>query len=351
VARDEARIFARIWKDTDFRALTRSAQGTYAFLLSQPDLSYCGMIPLRVGKWARTAAGMTGEDVWADLKALTETGTKAFVVVDEETEEVFVRSLIRNDGIWKQPNLMKAARDAARLVESPKIRAALAEELKRIPIEESDSWMARRVLRDFLEDFGEVAWFPCDIPSGKGQGKGSAKGSAKGSGNPSGDPSQGKGVRGKGKNSPSVTPTGSSSSSSASHDDAGQGEQQDEGDPVREDVERVCAHLAERVEAGGSKPPSITKGWRDAARLLMDLDGRTERQVHNMIDWCQADQWWRSRVLSMPKLRSSYDSMRLQALEQQAPGKSGNNAGAAAQSGARAKVPTAEELEQTEIDI
>lgn len=343
MARDEARIFARIWKDEDFRALTRSAQGTYAFVLSQSDLSYCGMIPLRVGKWARAAAGMTAEDVWADLKALSETGSKPFVIVDEETEEVFVRSLIRNDGIWKQPNLMKAARDAARLIESPKIRAALAEELKRIPIEESDSWMARRVLRDFLEDFGEAAWFPCDDPTDKGPGKGSRKGSGK----PSGDPSQGKGVRGKGKNSPSVTPTGSSSPSSASHDD----ERQDEGDPVREDVERVCAHLAEKVEANGSKPPSIGKTWRDAARLLMDTDGRTERQVHNMIDWCQADQWWRSRVLSMPKLRSSYDSMRLQALDQQGPPKSGTNSGAAAQSGARAKVPTAEELEQTEIDI
>lgn len=342
MARDEARIFARIWKDDDFRALTRSAQGTYGFLLSQQDLSYCGMLPLRVGKWARAAAGMTTEDVWTDLKALAEIG--AFIVVDEETEEVFVRSLIRNDGIWKQPNLMKAAREAAKLIESPKIRKALAEELKRIPIEESDSWWARRVLREFLEDFGEAAWFPCEDPSEEGSRNGSAKGSRKGSAKPPADPSQGKGVRGKGSISPTVTTTGSSSSSSASHDDGSDDESEDEDEPPREDVERVCTHLADRIAANGSKRPAINKTWRRAARLLMDTDRRSEKQVHNMIDWCQADEWWRSRVMSMSKLRSQYDSMRLQALGQQKPKGDG-------QSGARSHTPTEEELQQMEVEI
>lgn len=346
MARDEARIFAAVWKDEPFLALPPTAQRLYFFLLSQPDLSYCGLLALRERKWARSAAGLTDADIMADLKTLAAAEPKPFVVVDEETEEVFVRSLIRRDGIWKQPNLMKAAREAAKLIESSAIRSALVAELKRVPIESTDSAWARRVLRDFLEDFGEDAWFPCDDPPDKGHGKGSRKGSGKSSG----DPSQGKGVRGKGKNSPSVTPTGSSSSSSASPDDERRDEGQDEGDPVREDIERLCAHLAEKVEAGGSKRPSINKGWREAARLLMDHDGRTERQIHNMIDWCQADQWWRSRVMSMTKLRSSYDSMRIQALDQQSPSKS-TGSGTAAQSGARAKVPTAEELEQTEIDI
>jgi hypothetical protein len=68
-----------------------------------------------------------------------------------------------------------------------------------------------------------------------------------------------------------------------------------------------------------------------------------------MIDWCQADEWWRSRVMAMPKLRKVYDSMRLQALEQHDKKKPGS--GFAPETGARAQVPTAEELEQTEIDI
>lgn len=82
---------------------------------------------------------------------------------------------------------------------------------------------------------------------------------------------------------------------------------------LREDVERVCSHLADRIEGNGSKRPTITKSWRTAARLLLDKDGRTEEQVHGAIDWCQNSDFWRSNVLSMPKLREKYDTLRLQA--------------------------------------
>jgi hypothetical protein len=81
----------------------------------------------------------------------------------------------------------------------------------------------------------------------------------------------------------------------------------------RMDVERVCKHLADAIEANGSKRPTVGKTWRDSARLLLDRDGRTEEQVHAAIDWCQRDEFWRANVLSMPKLRDKYDQMRLQA--------------------------------------
>lgn len=83
--------------------------------------------------------------------------------------------------------------------------------------------------------------------------------------------------------------------------------------PERVDVERICQHLADRIEGNGSKRPTITKAWRDAARLMIDRDGRTEDQVHGAIDWCQDSDFWRSNVLSMPKLREKYDTLRLQA--------------------------------------
>jgi hypothetical protein len=86
--------------------------------------------------------------------------------------------------------------------------------------------------------------------------------------------------------------------------------------PPRDDVERVCAHLADRVEENGSKRPNITQAWRDAARLLMDKDGRTEEQVTKAIDWCQGDEFWRSNVLSMPTLRKQFDRLRLAAQRQ-----------------------------------
>jgi len=46
---------------------------------------------------------------------------------------------------------------------------------------------------------------------------------------------------------------------------------------------------------------------------MLDNDGRAESQVMKAIDWCQDDEFWRSNILSMPKLREKYDQLRLQA--------------------------------------
>lgn len=89
----------------------------------------------------------------------------------------------------------------------------------------------------------------------------------------------------------------------------------------RDDVDRLCRHLADRIEGNGSRRPTVTKTWRDAARLLLDRDGRTEQQVHNAIDWCQDDSFWHSNVLSMPTLRAQYDRLRLQAQRGSTPAK------------------------------
>jgi hypothetical protein len=85
------------------------------------------------------------------------------------------------------------------------------------------------------------------------------------------------------------------------------------GDPVRDDVERICQHLSEQIAANGSRRPKITKGWRTQARLLLDKDGRTEAQVHNAIVWCQNDPFWKANIMSMQKLREKYDQLRLAA--------------------------------------
>ncbi|MDT0302935.1 hypothetical protein [Streptomonospora wellingtoniae] len=88
---------------------------------------------------------------------------------------------------------------------------------------------------------------------------------------------------------------------------------------VRDDVERLCAHLQKRVTDNG-KPAhlvTITKRWRDAARLMLDRDGRTEDQIHTAIDWCQDDTFWMANVQAMPTLREKYDTLRLQAQRDQ----------------------------------
>jgi hypothetical protein len=192
VAREEARIFVSIWDDDDFKSLDPSNQRQYLFLLSQQDLAYCGLIALRERRWCRKAAGLTVERIRADLAALADPERGAFVLVDEETEEVFVRSLIRRDRIWKQPNLLKAARESARLIQSRRIRDALLVELLRIAAELPCTPLVIRILADFAADLGGTIPAPSPDPSGDP----SANPSGKGSANPSANPSQGKGERG-----------------------------------------------------------------------------------------------------------------------------------------------------------
>jgi len=85
----------------------------------------------------------------------------------------------------------------------------------------------------------------------------------------------------------------------------------------RDDVDRLCEHLANRIAEDGSKRPAIGKTWRDAARLMLDKDGRTEAEVHQAIDWTQNHHFWRTNVLSMPTLREKFDRLRKVAASEQ----------------------------------
>jgi hypothetical protein len=89
-------------------------------------------------------------------------------------------------------------------------------------------------------------------------------------------------------------------------------------EPIRHDVERACRTLADAIEANGSRKPTITKAWRTSARLMLDKDGIPLDDVLGAIRWCQADEFWRGNVLSMPTLRKQYDRLRLAAQRQRA---------------------------------
>lgn len=85
----------------------------------------------------------------------------------------------------------------------------------------------------------------------------------------------------------------------------------------RPEIDRLCNHLADRIAEDGSRRPDPGKGWHDAARLMLDRDGRSEEEVHAAIDWCQAHHFWRSNILSMPKLREKFDQLRKVAASEQ----------------------------------
>jgi hypothetical protein len=119
-------VFTRIWVDDDWRALSARAQWCYVLVLSQPDLSYAGVIPYRPGRWARLAGGVTASGV---EQAVAELETCRYVLVDRETGELLVRSFVRNDGVLRSPNLVKAMWNAYREIVSAPLREALDVEL------------------------------------------------------------------------------------------------------------------------------------------------------------------------------------------------------------------------------
>ena len=130
MARSYGRIFATIWNDEDFRPLSVTAKLMYGFLISQTDLEHSGIIPLRPPRWARNL-GLSVEDVIAALKELDQA---RFTVTDEDWGELLVRSLIRRDDIWKQPNVFKSAAASAKACESATIKAALLLEIRRLDL-------------------------------------------------------------------------------------------------------------------------------------------------------------------------------------------------------------------------
>lgn len=121
-------IHESIWRDDDWRQLSRGAQALYMQLLSQKEVDCAGVLPLLPTKWAKGCAGLTVEHVMADLAELQQ---YRFVYYDEDTDEACIRSYIRRaPNVLKVPNMRKSARRAAGLVASPKIRSVLAAELR-----------------------------------------------------------------------------------------------------------------------------------------------------------------------------------------------------------------------------
>lgn len=96
----------------------------------------------------------------------------------------------------------------------------------------------------------------------------------------------------------------------------------------RDDAMRICIHLADRIELNTGERPDFGTKWITAARLMIDNDHRAEEQVHKAIDWCQDNEFWRRNIMSIPKLREKYLTLRMQAEDERKAQANGRPAGA-----------------------
>ena len=127
--RDRANIRANVWADTNWRALSKGAQHLYLLLLSHPGLNYAGVCDWRPGRIARMTAGETVKSVTASADELQRA---AFVLRDDETEEICVRSFVKHDGLMKHPQLSVSMANAYGELASPAIRRVIAFEVQKL---------------------------------------------------------------------------------------------------------------------------------------------------------------------------------------------------------------------------
>lgn len=99
------RLFRSIWNNPDFVALGATDQRTYLMLMSQPDITAAGVLPRLERRWAKLAADTTMDVVESSLLRLADA---RFVIIDETTDEVWVRSYIRYDELFRVPNGRKS---------------------------------------------------------------------------------------------------------------------------------------------------------------------------------------------------------------------------------------------------
>lgn len=135
LAKEYGQLRHDIWNDDDWLDLTVPAQHLYMTLLSDPTLTYCGVTDWRPGRLAQRAAE---NPTSATILAAQELSYAYFIVVDEDTEEVMIRSYLRHDPILKNPRLAVTMSKDFAAVGSRKIRAALVHELQRLKRENPD---------------------------------------------------------------------------------------------------------------------------------------------------------------------------------------------------------------------
>lgn len=83
--------------------------------------------------------------------------------------------------------------------------------------------------------------------------------------------------------------------------------------PPREDVDQLCDRLLQWLikKDYRQRPSSVSHGWRDAARKLLDLDEVPLQEAVDVLDWSQRDPFWHQNINSMAKFREKYGDLEM----------------------------------------
>lgn len=153
MARDFAKLLTKIWSDEDWKRLSSTDHDVYLALLTTHDLSWCGVAPMLPQRLVGFASDLTLRRVDASLRRLSDV---RFILNDDDTGEIAVRSFIRNDKVMSQPNIVRAMNKALSAVRSETIIDNIECELTRV-FAENPEYRGWDTLKSINEQLWELA--------------------------------------------------------------------------------------------------------------------------------------------------------------------------------------------------
>lgn len=129
-------------------------------MLTSATLTYAGVADWRPKRLATLASGRTPADVEAAASELIE---GLYIVTDEDTEEVLIRSFMKHDGLLQKPNVAKAMVKAYDQVYSLTLKGVIVHELNKLH-ERFPEWKAFEV-EAVLDVMGNRSVNPSEVVS------------------------------------------------------------------------------------------------------------------------------------------------------------------------------------------
>jgi hypothetical protein len=135
------RLKASIWLDEMFLSLPVIAQWLYLAIISQPGVSLCGVIQPSYKRWATFAPEITAEDTEKGVLILQE---HSFVAIDDDTDELLIRSFVRHGVALDSPNAIVGMSKSFETIHSKDLRKVVIEELRKVQHEDLLKGLSRK---------------------------------------------------------------------------------------------------------------------------------------------------------------------------------------------------------------
>jgi hypothetical protein len=119
------KVVRSIWTDSEWLELSSTEKLIYLQLISQPNISKCGVLPFVPRRWAHMHPDLGPDELNAAIDSLERLG---YVFVDRDTEELLVRTYMRYDEAWRQTNGVRGIQiEAEQIMSKPLLQQVLQE--------------------------------------------------------------------------------------------------------------------------------------------------------------------------------------------------------------------------------